>query len=103
MNGHGSGGPRATFDLTAGSAMAWYFILANWPDRWTRPIIRAEGDPKTVVMPARSEAFDALRCTARLARLQGGHLAASADVVLATLDAHQSSAVGCRSHYVRAV
>src|SRR6188768_3754736 len=103
MNGHGSGGPRAEFELTAASAMAWYFVLANWPERSTRPIIRADGDPKTVVMPARPEAFDALERTARLAKLQGGHLGASAEVVLASIDAHQSSAaVDRRSPYVRA-
>ena len=102
MNGHGSGGPRAEFELTPASAMAWYFILANWPERSTRPIIRVNGDPKTVVMPARPEAFDALTKTARLAQIQGGHLGASADAVLATIDARQPSAVDCRSRYVSA-
>jgi hypothetical protein len=102
MNGHGSGGPRAEFVLTPASAMAWYFILANWPERSTLPIIRANGDPKTVVMPARPEAFDALAKTARLAQLQGGHLGASADAVLATIDAHEPAAADFRPAYVRA-
>ena len=45
----------------------------------------------------------ASKVTARLAKLQGGHLGASAEVVLASIDAHQSSAaVDRRSFYVRA-
>jgi hypothetical protein len=82
--------------------MAWYFILANWPERSTRPIIRVNGDPKTVVMPARPEAFEALRKTAHLAQIQGGHLGASADAVLAMIDAHHPAAADFRSACVRA-
>jgi hypothetical protein len=84
MNGRNAG-PVEVFEVSGDAAMAWYYVMAHWPNPETAPELRFGPGPLHLVFDARPEALYALRCTLKNARGFGGHLAESASGVLMAL------------------
>jgi hypothetical protein len=60
----GSEAPVIAFDVKGDPAMAWYFVMAHWPDRSTQPAIRIDlGTTIQILVPATPECLGILRTT----------------------------------------
>jgi hypothetical protein len=91
VNGHGSGGAPRAFDLRSESALAWQFVLANWPAREpSKPVLRVHSGGFRVLMSSHPDVLATLREVCRLAERGPGTLAISAEALSAEIERHEA-------------
>lgn len=78
--------PVIAFDVKGDPAMAWYFVMAHWPDPATQPSIRIDlGRTIQILVPVTPKSIRDLRATIdQSTRLP--EMAQSAKALLADLD-----------------
>lgn len=70
------------FDLSGETALAWYFVMAHWPDEATTPILRFDEGPMRIGVFTTDAAIRILNVTLERSMRLGGNMAKSAVAVL---------------------
>jgi hypothetical protein len=80
------GEPCAVFEILGDTAMAWYFVMANWSDWKTQPRITLDGNPMKILLDETADAFAELVAVLNRAATVGGQVGKSAVVLLAEIE-----------------
>ena len=76
------GEPCAVFEVRGDTAMAWYFVMANWSDGKTQPTIKLDGEPMKILCDQTAEALAELIEVLKRAAIFDGHVGSSARALL---------------------
>src|SRR5436189_1079587 len=86
------GEPCAVFEVRGDTAIAWYFVMANWSNAKTQPRIKLDGDPMKILFDATAEAFADLIAVLHRAAARDGQVRNSARALLSEIQER------CASH-----
>jgi hypothetical protein len=78
--------PSTSFALVPETSLAWYFVIGNWPNSATHPIIEIDCQPMRVRLPDSPQASHDLRATVLRAYPLGEAERLSAKALLAEID-----------------
>jgi hypothetical protein len=73
------------FEVSGDGAMAWYFVMAHWPNAETAPQLQCGPGPMQILVEATHENLFVLRCLLTGATKNFGTLAQSSRLLLLEL------------------
>ena len=82
----GRGQPVRAFEVRADEVVAWYFVMAHWPDPETVPLLQTDSGSIRFVFAETAPVLYMLRKVIQLGLGAPGSLRESAGVLMARLD-----------------